>query len=269
MKVVKKYPDCLFCWIDLATTDPAGAKAFYGGLFGWEFEDLPTDVGVPYTMCRIDGKNVAGLSAMPPDMAQQGVPPIWSSYVKHSDVDAVAARITEAGGTITMPAMDVMESGRMLFANDPTGAAFGVWQPKEHTGAELVNRPNTLIWNELQTHDPETARAFYASVFDWQYDVDPSGYIMPKTDDRIHAGMMKIDESWGDVPDNWQVYIMVEDVDAATEKAKELGGNILNGPMDAGQVGRLSVVQDPQGGVLTIMQFNGPADTPPGILEDA
>jgi hypothetical protein len=265
MKVVKEYPDHLFCWVDLSTTDPAAAKAFYGGLFGWGFEDVPTDVGVPYTMCRIEGKNVAGLSAMPPDMQAQGVPPMWSSYVKHSDADTIAAKITEAGGTLMMPPMDVMESGRMLFATDPNGAAFGVWQPKDHIGAQLVNIPNAFVWNELQTRDVEASKAFYTSIFDWQYDVDPNGYVMYKTDGRIHGGMMQIDESWGDVPNNWQVYFMVEDVDASTEKVKELGGNVLNGPTAAGEMGRFSVVQDPQGGVFTIMQFSGPTDVPPGL----
>jgi predicted enzyme related to lactoylglutathione lyase len=265
MQVVKEYPDYLFCWVDLATTDPAGAKAFYNDLFGWELEDLPTDVGVPYTMCRIAGKNVAGLSAMPPDMQAQGVPTFWSSYVKHSDVDAIAAKITEAGGALTMPTMDVMESGRMLFATDPNGAAFGVWQPKEHIGAQLVNIPNTFVWNELQTRDLEIAKAFYTAVFDWQHDVDPSGYVTYKTNDRTHAGMMQIDESWGEVPNNWQIYFMVEGIDAYTEKVKELGGNVLNGPMAAGEIGRFSVVQDPQGGVFTIMEFSGPVDAPPGV----
>lgn len=268
MKVVKEYPDHIFCWVDLATTDPEGAKAFYGGLFGWEVEDLPTDVGVPYTMCRLEGKNVCALSAMPPDMQGQGVPPFWSSYVKHSDVDTIAAKITSAGGKLTMPAMDVMDSGRMVFAADPDGTSFGVWQPRNHIGAELVNMANTVVWTELQTRDIESAKRFYTSIFDWQFDVDPGNYVMLKTNNRVHAGMMQIDATWGDVPNNWQVYFMVSDVDAATEKARELGGNVLNGPVAAGEMGRFSVIQDPQGGVFTIMQFNGPVDPPPGAVED-
>ena len=90
MKIVTKYPDGVFCWVDLTTTDTEGAKAFYGGLFGWEFNDQPTDMGSVYTMCKINGHSVAGLGPQPPDMAAQGIPPIWSSYVKHDDVDAIA-----------------------------------------------------------------------------------------------------------------------------------------------------------------------------------
>jgi predicted enzyme related to lactoylglutathione lyase len=264
MKVVTNYPDGVFNWIDLMTPDPDGAKAFYGSLFGWEFDDRPLDMGGVYTMCQIDGKNVAGLSGMLPDMQAQGMPPIWSSYIKHSDVDAVAARVTAAGGTLMMPPMDVMEEGRMAMLQDPSGAVVGVWQPKNHIGAELVNMSNTLVWNELQTRDTEEAKTFFGEVLGWTYDSDANGYIMCKADGRTQAGMMQMDENWGDIPNNWSVYFMVEDLATAVTKVKDLGGNILVPPTAAGELGKFSVVQDPQGGAFTIMQFDGPVDAPPG-----
>ncbi len=266
MQVVKNYPNGVFCWVDLATTDPEAAKAFYTGLFGWEYEDLPTDMGIPYTMFRIEGKNVTALSAMMSDMQAQGVPPYWSSYIKHDNVDAVAAKVTEAGGTLMMPPSDVMDSGRMAFAQDPTGAAFGIWQPAGHIGAELVNMPNTLVWNELQTRDSEAAKAFYSAVFDWTYGSDSSGYILCQENGRTQAGIIQMDENWGDeIPNNWGVYFMVTDLAASVAKVKELGGNIIVPPTAAGEMGKFSVVQDPQGGAFTIMQFDGPVDSPPGV----
>jgi hypothetical protein len=266
MQVVKRYPDGIFCWVDLATTDPEAAKEFYTGLFGWEAEDIPTDVGTPYTMFQIEGKNVAALSAMTPDMQEQGAPPFWSSYIKHDDVDAVAAKATEADGTVIMPPYDVMEEGRMAMIQDPGGAVFGVWQPRNHIGAELVNRPNALVWNELQTRDGEAARAFYSKVFDWDDQVDENNYYVFKQDGRIHAGMLLMDESWDEnIPPNWAVYFMVEDVDAATAKIQELGGQVLVPPTPAGEMGKFSVAQDPQGGVFTVMQFEGEVDSPPGV----
>ena len=265
MHVVKEYPDSVFSWVDLATTDPDKAKDFYHGLFGWEFEDRPTDMGTVYSMCQIDGKNVAGLGPLSPGMEEQGVPTVWSSYVNHRDVDAVAARVTEAGGTVTLPPMDVMDSGRMCLAMDPTGAPFGVWQPKSHIGAQYVNYPNTLVWNELQTRDPEAAQKFYDAVFDWTYKVDENGYVMCVAGERIQAGIIKMDENWGaEVPPNWSVYFLVEDVDAYAEKTISLGGNVLTPPTKAGEMGRFAVIQDPQGGIFTVMEFNGPADPPPG-----
>lgn len=263
MQEVKRYPDGIFCWIDLATTDLVGAKEFYGSLFGWEAIDMPSDQGSVYTMFQIDGKNVAGASELTPEMQEQGVPPVWSSYVKHDDVDAIAQKIVDAGGNLMFSPMDVMEEGRMVFAQDPAGAAFGIWQPHNHIGAQLVNTPGALVWNELQTPDVETSRDFYTSVFGWSHRTDESGYVVLLQDERGHAGMMQIDESWGDVPPNWAVYIMVEDAEATAARAEELGANLLTELTTAGQMGRFVVIQDPQGAVLTAMEFNGPADPPP------
>jgi predicted enzyme related to lactoylglutathione lyase len=264
MYVVKEYPDNLFAWVDVTTTDLAGAKAFYGGLFGWDFDDQETDMGTIYAMCQLDGWNVAGMGPLSPDMQEQGIPPFWSSYVKHSDVDAVARRITANGGTLLFPPMDVMDAGRMLMATDPAGAAFGVWQPKAHIGAQVVNSPNSLVWNELQTRDVEGAKAFYGTVFGWTHQTDANGYVVFQVDGRAQAGMMQIDESWGEVPNNWAVNIMVEDCQASAGKAQELGGTSKVPPTRAGEMGTFAVVQDPQGAILTIMQFDGPVDVPPG-----
>lgn len=264
MKIVSQYPNNVFNWVDLSTTDIEAAKDFYGGLFGWDFEDMPTGIGSFYTMARIEGHNVAGLGPQPPDMAQQEIPAFWSSYVKHDDVDTIAAKINDAGGQLMMPPMDVMQEGRMLMATDPDGAVFGVWQPRNHIGAAVCNQPNSLVWNELQTNNMEAAKKFYGAVFDWTNEEDQSGYVVFSADGRAQAGAMQIEESWGPIPPNWTVYFLVEDVDAYVAKAQELGGNVLVPPTTAGEMGKFSVLQDPQGAAFTIMRFNGPASPPPG-----
>lgn len=265
MHIVSEYPNGLFCWVDLSTTDTEAAKTFYSSLFGWEIDDRPTDMGPIYTMYQIEGHNVAGMGPMPPDMQAQGMPPVWTSYVKHDNVDAVAQAATAAGGVVMMPAMDVMQEGRMAMIQDPTGAVFGVWQPRNHIGAELVNMPNALVWNELQTNNVAAASAFYAAVFGWTHQTDETGYTVLMSDGRAQAGMMAIDPSWGDVPPHWSTYFMVEDVDAAAARVTELGGSVMVPPMAAGEMGRFSLVSDPQGGAFTVMQFSGPVDLPPGV----
>jgi predicted enzyme related to lactoylglutathione lyase len=263
MHVVTSYPDGLFSWVDLTTSDVEGAKAFYSGLFGWEVDERPTDTGSIYTMMQIDGKNVAGLGPMGPDMQAQGMPPMWTSYVKHDDVDAVVGKAAAAGGTVMMPPMDVMQEGRMALIVDPTGAVFGVWQPKNHIGAQLVNYPNTLVWNELQTRDSDAAKAFYKAVFGWSDSADPNGYVMFANEGRIQAGMITMDDSWGPVPPSWSVYFAVDDVEAAAAQVQALGGQVHVPPTDAGDAGRFAVVSDPQGGVFTVMQMKM-VDLPPG-----
>lgn len=263
MKDANNYPNGVFCWVDLSTTDTEAAKTFYSDLFGWEIEDRPLPGGEFYTMMRLNGHAVAGLGPMPEEMQQQGIPSHWTSYVKHDDVDSVAEKVTAAGGTVIFPPMDVMEEGRMFMAVDPSGATFGAWQPGNHRGAQVVNAPNTLVWNELQTHNLEATRTFYNDVFGWDVVTDDNGYVMYKAEDRVQAGSMAIDASWGDVPSNWQVYFMVEDVNRVAERVKELGGSVIMGPMQAGEMGHFATCADPTGGVFTIMEFSGPVDPPP------
>ena len=132
MQVVQRYPDNMFCWVDLATTDPAAAKEFFSGLFSWEYFDIPTGMGGSYSLCQINGYNVAGLSDLPAEMAEQGIPPIWSSYIKHDDVDSVVAeKAVAAGGTEAMPAMDVMECRAYGgYPGSDGGDGGSLWQPK-------------------------------------------------------------------------------------------------------------------------------------------
>ena len=177
-------------WIDLSSSDAEGSAAFYGSLMGW----TTTEPGSPeetggYRMFQQDGKNIGGLmSAM-----QEGQPTAWSTYISVTDADGTAAKVKDAGGSVVVEPMDVMELGRMAFFADPTGAVFGVWQPKGFDGADLVNEPNSLCWNECMTRDAETAKAFYTSVFPWNpgkpgFDGAPESYTVWRSAARTSAG---------------------------------------------------------------------------------
>ncbi len=105
----ERYEPGTFCWVDLATTDPAGAKAFYGELFGWEVEDMPAGEGATYTMARLDGDYVCGLYEMDAAQREQGVAPHWFSYVSVESADAAVSRARELGGTVYGEAFDVLD----------------------------------------------------------------------------------------------------------------------------------------------------------------
>ncbi|MBP7999307.1 MAG: VOC family protein [Chloroflexi bacterium] len=266
MQIVTQYPNGIFNWVDLSTTDIEGAKAFYRGIFGWEATDIPisSDMGGSYTNFSINGHGVAGGGQISPEMQANGMPTTWMSYVKHDDADAMAARITAAGGTLVMPPMDVMEEGRMLMAIDPTGATFGVWQPRRHIGAELVNIANTLVWNELATRDAAAAKTFYNAVFGWAGEADAQGYTTFILNGRRHAGLMQMDSTWDpSIPANWTVYFAVDDLAQTVAKAQELGGKIIMPATPAGEIGSFAIIQDPQGAVFSVIQMNGPGDPPP------
>lgn len=249
------------CWIDLSTTDLDGAKVFYTALFGWEAEDVPTDRGVPYTMFRKEGRAVAGGGPMQSGMAEQGVPPMWNSYVNVDGVDDTLARVEAAGGAVLVPAMDVMTAGRMAFVADPGGAAIGLWEPGDHKGAELVNEHGTLTWNELMTDDLEAAKAFYAAAFGWDAQTDrmPDGrdYTTFKVGEDMAAGMMEKTPDMGPIPDYWGIYFAVDDCRATAARASELGGAVVAPPFDT-MVGKMAVLADPQGAVFALVSWSVP-----------
>lgn len=265
MHKVTAYPDGVFCWVDLATTDPAGAKAFYSQLFGWEANDTPLPGGSAYTTFRRDGLSVAGMGELMPEQQEQGVPPSWSSYVKHDDADAIAARIPEAGGTVLVPPMDVMDQGRFLMAQDPTAAVFGVWQPRDHTGAELVNAPNSLVWNELQTREGDAATRFYEEVFGWTGAVGDTGYVRLAANGRSQAGIWPTMEGRDGIPSHWAVYFLVDDVAGTLHRAESLGATIRVPETPFDDQSSFAVLQDPQGAYFQIVHWPAElVDAPPG-----
>ena len=248
-------------WTDLSTTDVAGAKAFYGGVFGWEAQDQPTDQGVDYTMFTKNGKAVAGAGPQPPDMAAQGVPSMWNTYLAVDNVDEAAEKVKASGGGVVMEPMDVMSAGRMAFVTDPTGAAVGLWQAGDHKGAELVNEPGSMAWNELVTDDTAAAQKFYGDAFGFgaQTDETPNGpYTSFKVGDKQVAGMIPKNENMGPIPNYWGSYFAVDDCDGCIETAKELGGRVLMDAFDIPEVGRMAVLQDPQGATFSVIKLANP-----------
>ncbi|HXA27231.1 MAG TPA: VOC family protein [Candidatus Angelobacter sp.] len=238
-------------WIDLGTSDLEAATRFYSSIFGWEFQSAGPEAG-GYGFFMLNGKMVAGAG---PLMSEQQ-PIVWSTYIDTDDADATVAKAREAGGTVIVEPMDVMDVGRMAFFIDPTGAAIGVWQPKTHTGAELANEPGAFTWNELATRDVEGAKAFYNKVFGWTGDTLPFGpttYTELKLGGRTIGGMREIgpDEP-AQMPAHWLVYFAVADTDAAVAKVGEQGGKVLVPATDI-DPGRFSVFTDPQGAPFAVI----------------
>jgi uncharacterized protein len=254
-----QYTPGTFSWTDLTTTDQPAAKEFYSALFGWEATDNPVGDGVVYSMMSISGKNVAAISPQQSQQAEAGVPPMWNSYVTVESADAAAQNAGELGAIVHAPAFDVMDAGRMAVIQDPQGAPFMVWEPKDNIGADLVNTHGALAWNELATPDIDASAKFYSKLFAWT--VDPmEGMGTPYSTIKTAAG-----SSNGGIrpamppgsPPYWLVYFGADDIDATLAKSTELGGNTLVETMDIG-VGKIAVAQDPQGAVFAL--YSGDLD---------
>jgi uncharacterized protein len=243
------HPHGAFSWADLGTSDADAAKTFYTGLFGWEMEDMPIPNGGVYSMARLHGKYAAAIYA-----GEEDQPTAWTSYVTVDDVDATTNRAAELGAMTLVEPFDVLEAGRMAVLQDPTGAVFALWQPRDHIGASIVNGSGALSLNQLNTSDPERAQEFYAGLFGWGAEPAPGGdrpYWGLYLGGRLNAGMMPLDPGTG-VPPHWLVYFGTDDIDAAAERIGGSGGTVMVPKMEV-PGGHILVAQDPQGAVFALV----------------
>jgi uncharacterized protein len=263
MQETPAYAPGTFCWVELMTTNGEAAKKFYTELFGWTFTDNPIGPDMVYTMLKLNGKDVGALYQMSSDMTAQGIPPNWLSYVLTPSADESAAKAKQLGGTLMKEPFDVFDVGRMAVIKYPTGAGFAVWQAGTHKGAGVANVPGSFCWNELATTETAKAGNFYTGLFGWGKDVQnfgPMEYTMFSNGDRPAAGMFALTPEMAGVPPHWLVYFAIDDCDAKTRKATELGATVIKPPDDIPGIGRFSILKDPQGAALAIIKLeNTPA----------
>ncbi len=246
------------CWVDLQTTDADGARAFYGDLFGWKYDDQPMGDGNVYSIALKDGGHVAALSGQSADLVAAGAPPMWNTYLAVDDVDAATARASVAGGQVAMAPFDVPDAGRMSFVVDPAGAPIALWQAGNHIGATVVNEHGALIWSELTVPDPTVAIDFYqqvAGLTAQSQDYGDGQYLTFSAGDRAVAGATS--PRMAGVPPHWHVYFGADNVAESAARATALGGTVLAGPMDT-PAGPMATVRDPQGAVFSLFAVAGP-----------
>ena len=266
------------CWVDSSQPDPGAALAFYGGLFGWEFEDaMPPGSEGRYFIARLRGGDVAAVGSIPDGAPRMAM---WNTYVWVDSADATAALAIQAGGRALMEPFDVMNAGRMAVLADPQGASFCVWQAKEHMGAQIVNEAGALNFNGLATRNVEGAKAFYDAVFGWRTLALDGGFLawtLPGYGDHLEREspglreriaefgadpgfadvVASINPLRGDQPDvrpHWNVTFGTDDADATAEAAARLGGTVVVAPLDV-PWSRMTVIADPQGATFIASQF--------------
>ncbi|MEK6279516.1 MAG: VOC family protein [Acidobacteriota bacterium] len=261
MAETTQYAPGTFCWVELATSDSEAAKKFYTELFGWSFADSPIGPDMVYTMLKRDGKDVGALFKMAAEIASQGTPPNWLSYVSVTNADESAGKARELGATLFKEPFDVFDVGRMAVVQDPTGAVFALWQAGTHQGAGITNLPGSFCWNELGTNDTAKAGEFYKNLLGWVGDAQnfgPMEYTMFVNGERPAAGMYKITPEMGNIPPHWLVYFAVDDCDSSTQKATELGATVMKPPDDIPGIGRFAILADPQGAAFAIIKLENP-----------
>jgi uncharacterized protein len=281
------YPPGVPCWVDTVQPDPDEAIAFYGALLGWQFHERSLPGGsARYFVAQLRGRDVAGIGGQP-----EGAPPApwWRTYIWVESADEAVAKARDAGGSVLQEPFDVSGAGRMAVLTDPSGAEFGVWEAREHRGAQLVNEPGTWNFSELNTPDPEGAKAFYGAVFDWKlsdfgpeaggsgfWRVDGYGDFLAERDPDVRdrqadvgaperfedavAWLVPITEEQvsDDNSAHWSITFAVADADDIADRTEKLGGKVLVPPRDEPWV-RMTVIRDPQGAVFTASKFTPPS----------
>ena len=257
MTNIDKHPAGSFCWIELHTTDQPAAKSFYGSLFGWNPDDMPMGPNDFYTIFKLQGRDAAAGCTLRPEERAQGVPPHWMIYIAVDSANAAAAKAQQLGGKVLAPAFDVMDAGRMVVIQDPTGAIFCPWQANKNAGIGIAQVHGTLCWADLSTPDTKRASDFYSGLFGWQLITDPkdpSGYLHIKNGEQHIGGIPPASHRQPGVPAHWMAYFQVDDVDTTASRAKEMGAKLHLPPMTMEGVGRFSVIADPQGAVFAIFK---------------
>ena len=213
----------------------------------------------------------------------EGAPPMamWNTYIWVESADDTAAKVRDAGGNVVMEPFDVMDAGRMAVFTDPEGAAFCVWQAKEHKGAQGRQRARLA---ELQRpeHPRRGSREALLRLGVRVGGARPPGggaemWTLPGYGDyleRDNPGLRKqvaeaggppgfedvvaainpIPDDQPDMPAHWSVTFGVDDADAIAAKATELGGKVVVPPFDAPWV-RMTVIADPQGATFIASKF--------------
>ncbi len=242
-----------FVWYELMTSDVEAAAAFYAKVVGWSMADSGMP-GMNYTLAKVGDRQVAGLMGFPPDA---GTSPItWFGYILVTDVDATAARVRQAGGTVHRPPNDIPGVGRFAVVADPQGATFMLFRGSGDPAPELApNTRGTIGWRELHTTDWEAALAFYQDLFGWEKsyanDMGPMGiYQTFSVAGAWTGGIM----NGGGSPDpHWLYYINVDDIDAAATRVAEAGGEVLHGPHHVPGGNWVVMGKDPQGAEFALI----------------
>jgi predicted enzyme related to lactoylglutathione lyase len=253
-----------FVWYDLMTTDQPAAKAFYNQLIGWGTRPLEGS-SVPYTMWTAGSEAIGGIMDLPKEAGDAGAPPHWIAYVAVSDVAETSGRCVELGGAVLHPPTDIDGAGCFAILQDPQGVVFAVYSSDNLSSDEIEPAGvGKISWHELATSDSEAAMQFYGELFGWQLqeNMDMGGGWMYRIYGRPSSfplgGMFtKPEEMKG--PPMWLYYISVPNIDDAVAKVSELGGRLLNGPMEVPGGDKIAQCVDPQGAAFAL-HCRGAAD---------
>lgn len=248
-----------FIWHELMTTDTSAAEDFYRRVVGWGTQPFTGHEHMAYTMWTVGEEPVGGLMELPEEARRGGAPPHWMGYVGVEDVDATAATADRLGGCLLVPPQDIPGAGRFAVIADPQGATFALYQSAEPGGSghDAAGAAGRFSWHELATTDHEAAFDFYRQVFGWtvhdDMDMGEHGiYRIYGPESAPPLGGMFTKPSAMPGPPAWVYYVTVDDLEAAVGQVKELGGQVVQEPIEVPGGDLIAHCLDPQGAFFAL-----------------
>ncbi len=277
-KQPRTYPAGVTCWIDTDQPDVDAALEFYGGLFGWTFDEAtPPDAPQRYVIAQLAGRDAAAVAG--PRVRRESGEAVWSTYVAVDDADAATKRLVSLGAAEIMAPVDAGPGGRTSTLTDPEGAEFRLWQARKRLGVQATNEPGAWNFSDLHTADADAAADFYAQGFGWSLDdlgyataIRVPGYgdhLESTVDPDIRTRQASAPEGFEDVigglaptadgeAAHWHVTFTVADRDETVAAVERLGGAVLRTGEDDWT--RNATVSDPAGARFTVSQFAPPTE---------
>ncbi len=248
-------------FVQLTTTDLAGAKQFYGGLFGWSFRDVP-GTRVPFSVAYVGTEQVAAVAQRP---APEGVraQPAWLSFFSTQDVDAAVKLAAGQGARVLSPAHDIPGLGREAVLADPQGAVFGLLASSSGDPSDSLKPDGVWIWRSLMTTDPTADAAFYHTLFGLTSFAFPSPagqqHLLLQSENYARASANTPPPSNPAIHPHWLNFVRVDSAAQMVARATQLGGRVLVQPHSDRHGGMIAVVADPQGAPVGLLEWGDDA----------
>lgn len=239
-------------WHDLLTDDVNSVKTFYGGLFGWKY-DNGGDPDAVYTTILFNGNPIGGIIHLENKDGGTNYASQWMEYISVDDVDVAFQEVKKQNCKVYREPFDIMNRGRIAIFADTRGALIAIVNSSSGDPEDIEVEYNNWFWNELWTDDLNNSVEFYKSLFNYtteEYKTSSDDdYVILRTKERRRFGVHKI--ALEDVKPNWLPFIAVKDVMEVENKVKELGGEIF--VASEGIIGNdASIIADPSGAVFAI-----------------